>query len=158
MKPRLTNTLLIVLLIMNLAFIGTWWMHHKRGGHGRDMMEMHHSHGDKGMMFLSREIGFDSAQQNKAAKLFDAHAASMKKYQDEISRLQKQIYDCMAKDAPDSTNAFKYADTVGMYRVAMQKEFFRNSLSIRQMCTPEQKKKYYELMLRMTKHLGHHMN
>jgi len=122
------------------------------------MMGNHHGgqRGDKGMMFLSKELDFDSVQREKVAKLFEAHAGTMKKYQEEISRLQKQVYNCMVQDVPDSVHAFMYADTVGMCRVAMQKEFFRNATAIRQICTPDQKKKYDELMQRMTKGLGHH--
>ena len=156
MKTRLTNTILIVMLLLNLAFIGSWWMMHKKG-HNNDRM-MHqgfHNMQDKGMMFLTRQLDFDTAQQSKAEKIFRGHAEKMQKYQSEISRMQREIFKSMASDAPDSLHAFMYADSVGTCRIALQKEMFRSSLAIRQICNADQKKKFDILMQNMGKRLGH---
>ncbi|HTA83608.1 MAG TPA: hypothetical protein VK783_11755 [Bacteroidia bacterium] len=158
MNTRLTNSILIVMLVLNLAFIGTWWMtkmkehnrtHRDAGGFRTMNMQ------DKGMAFLTRQLGFNDDQQAKADKIFHEHADKMHKYEMEVGRLQKEIFKCMAQDSPDSIHAFMYADSVGMWRMATQKEFFRSSIAIRQLCTTEQKKKYDDLMQNMTKRLNH---
>ena len=154
MNTRLTNTILIIMLLLNLAFVGSWWMKHNKMHHDTGFHNMQ----DKGMMFLTRQLNFDDAQQTQAEKIFKEHADKMQKYQAEIGRLQKAMFACMSNDTPDSVHAFMYADSVGTYRIAVQKELFRSSVTIRQICKPNQKKKYDELMQNMSKMLGHQMD
>jgi len=154
MNTRLTNTILIVMLILNVGFIGAWWMTHTRGH------RMHHEGGpqdmkDKGMMFLTKRLGFDDNQKTQAEKIFATHSTQMKKCQEEIGRFQKEIFKCMTAEKPDSTRAFQYADSVGIWRLAIQKEFFRSSIAIRQICNTDQKKKCDELMEDMMKRMNH---
>lgn len=164
MNTRLTNSLLIVMLLLNLAFIGSWWFMHSKG-HNRmahhDMggsMPPMHDMKDRGGMFLIKQLDFSDDQQAKADKIFQAHGDKMKRYQAEISRLQKKIFECISTDTPDSVHAFIYADSLGMWRNQIQKEMFRSSVAIRQICTPDQKKKYDELLQNMGKHFGHQMD
>jgi Spy/CpxP family protein refolding chaperone len=156
MKTRLTNTILIVMLLLNLAFIGSWWMMHMKA---HDKMRHDnagfHNMQDKGMMFLTDRLNFDDTQKAQAEKIFSGHADKMRKYQAEIGRLQNNIVKCMAQDIPDSVHAFIYADSVGIWRIAAQKEMFRGSIAIRQICNTEQKRKFDELMQNMSKRLGH---
>jgi len=160
MNTRLTNAILIVMLLLNLAFLGSWWMMHIKG-HNNKMHhmpgEMHGGMSDKGGMFLTKQLDFTDEQQAQADKIFHNHADRMQKYQAQIGRLQKEIFKCMTNDTPDSVHAFMYADSVGVYRVEVQREMFRSSLAIRQLCTPDQKKKYDDLMQNMSKHIGHQM-
>ena len=160
MNTRLTNAILIVMLLLNLAFLGSWWMMHMKGRNKMHHIpgEMHAGMQDKGMMFLTKQLDFSDDQQTQADKIFHSHADRMQKYQEQISRFQKEIFKCMSNDVPDSVNAFKYADSLGVCRVEVQKELFRSSVAIRQLCTPDQKKKYDELMQNMGKHIGHQMD
>jgi len=161
MNTRLTNAILIVMLLLNLAFIGSWWAMHMKG---RNNNKMHHvpgeMHGmsDKGGMFLTKQLNFSDDQQTQADKIFHSHADKMQKYQEQIGKFQKEIFVCMTNDTPDSIRAFKYADSVGACRIEVQKEMFRSSLAIRQLCTADQKKKYDELMENMSKHIGRQMD
>lgn len=155
MNNRLTNSILIVMLILNVGFIGTWWM-------TREKHKMHHDHeagmhnaGDKGMMFLSKQLGFDDKQQAQAEAIFKEHADKMQKYQAEIGRLQKEMFKCISSDTPDSVHAFQYADSIGVWRYDMQKEFIKSSMAIRQICNADQKKKCDELMQNMVKKMSH---
>jgi len=156
MNTRFTNTILIIMLLLNLAFIGTWWMssmrsrrmHHDSNGGFHNMQ-------DRGMAFLTKQLDFDENQQKQAEQVFHQHADKMHTYELAVARLQKEIFKCMAQDVPDSVHAFMYADSVGIWREATQKEFFRSSIAIRQICNPEQKRKYDELMQNMTKRLNH---
>jgi Spy/CpxP family protein refolding chaperone len=153
MNTRLTNTILIVMLILNVGFIGAWWMTHTKGH------RMHHEVGpqdmkDKGMMFLTKRLGLDDNQKTQAEKIFVAHSTQMKKCQMEIGRFQKEILKSVAEDKPDSIRAFQYADSIGACRLLMQKEFYRSTMAIRQICNPEQKKKCDELMEDMMKRMN----
>lgn len=127
-------------------------MRHDNSGPGFHDMK------DKGMMFLTHQLNFTDDQQAKAEKLFHDHGDKMKKYQDDISRMQKEIVKCMTMDSPDSVHAFQYADSVGALRITMQKEFFRNSIAIRQICDADQKKKFDDMMQNMQKRLNRSWN
>ena len=156
MNTRFTNTILIIMLVLNLAFIGTWWMSSMRSHKMRhDNTGGFHTMQDKGMAFLTRQLDLDENQQKKVDIIFQEHSEKMYKYEAEVIRLQKEIFKCMVQDIPDSVHAFIYADSVGIWREATQKEFFRSSIAIRQICNPGQKKKYDELMQNMTKRLNH---
>lgn len=156
MKTRVTNIILIIMLLLNVAFIGSWWMSHSKMHRTRhSMFEGFDKPGDKGLQFLMKQLNFNNDQQAQAEKIFSEHIATMQKYQLQIESFQKQIFKCLAQDTPDSVHAFMYADSVGMLRVSMQKEFFRNSFRIRQVCNPEQKKRYDALMQDIVKRLGH---
>ncbi|MGP8215399.1 MAG: periplasmic heavy metal sensor [Bacteroidia bacterium] len=158
MNTRLTNTILIVLLLLNLAFFGGWWMHMKSRNRMHRENNFLENMKDKGMMFLTGQLGFDSIQVKKAEKIFHEHSDKMQKYQSEIGRLQKEIFKCMTMDTPDSAHAFMLADSVGAWRIAVQKELFMSSVAIRQICDEGQKKKYDELLQNMTKRLGRQWN
>lgn len=164
MNSRLTNSILVVMLLLNLAFIGSWWMSHKREHnrkHHDNMMggggPMHNMN-DKGMMFMTKQLDFSDDQQTRADKIFRAHSDKMHKQLAHIDQLQQQIFKCMCSDTPDSVHAFMYSDSLGMCRIEVQKELFRSSLAIRQICNADQKKKFDGLMQNISKHVGHQLD
>ena len=158
MNTRLTNTILIVLLLLNAAFVGVWWLHH---GHGHKMHpnNNHFDHGqDRGMDFLVKELNLDSTQKKQVEALWKEHSATMSKYNAGIARFEKQTLDCMMQDSPDSTRAFAYADSAGMLRNIAHKELFRHFTKVRQLCNTDQKKKFDEIVKKMVMKFSHHRN
>ena len=159
MNRRITNTVLIILLLLNAAFIGSWWIGHWKMHHPHSGMDHFTDGEDKGMGFLSKQLGLDSIQKKQVEGLWNEHMAKMGKYETEISRFEKQTLDCMTQDAPDSTRAFAYADSAGMVRNAMHKELFRHFTKIKSLCNAEQKKKFDDVLKNMmTKFSHHHMH
>lgn len=159
MNRRITNTILIVLLLLNAAFIGSWWMSRM---HGRRMHMNNANHfamgEDRGMDFLVKELKLDSVQKKQIESLWKEHSVKMSTYQTEITRYEKQTLDCMLQDTPDSTKAFAYADSAGMVRNAIHKELFRHLTKVRQLCNPDQKKEFDKVVKNMIMKVSHHHN
>lgn len=156
MNRRITNTVLIILLLLNAAFIGSWWIGHWKMRHIHSGMDHFTDGEDKGMHFLSKQLGLDSVQKKQVESLWNEHIAKMGKYETEITRLEKQTLTCMTQDIPDSTRAFAYADSAGMMRNAMHKELFRHFTKIKSLCNAEQKKKFDEILKNMMMKFSHH--
>ena len=158
MNTRLTNTILIVLLLLNAAFVGVWWLHH---GHGHKM-HTNNNHLDKGqdrgMDFIAKQLNLDSVQKKQVEGIWKEHMATMSKYETEITRLEKQTLACMTQDTPDSTRAFAYADSAGMVRNAIHKELFRHLARVKQLCNADQKRKFDEMVKGMIMRVSHHWN
>lgn len=156
MKLRGTNIILIIMLLLNVAFIASWWAGRSEMRKWQSHVDRIHKWHDRGAEYLAKQLDLNKSQQVQLEKIFSEHGVIMRKYQAEIGKFQKEIFKCLAKDTPDSTLAFEYADSVGIWRIAMQKEFFRNSFRIREICNAEQKKKYDELMQNMAQRLNRH--
>ena len=155
---KLTNILLIILVVFNVAFVGHlliahWRMHHMHEGFS------HFGEGeDRGMDFLVKELKLDSTQKKQLEILWKEHIVKMDKYQSEIMRFEKQTLSCMTQDVPDSTRAFVYADSAGMVRNTIHKELFRHFSRVKQLCNAEQKKKFDEIVKNMVMKFSHHWN
>ncbi|HTB07176.1 MAG TPA: hypothetical protein VK806_09510 [Bacteroidia bacterium] len=160
MNTRLTNTILIVLLLLNAAFVGFWWLHH---GHSHRMHpNMNHTAKGQGrvmgMDIIVKELNLDSAQKRQVEGLWKEHSATMGKYQAQITQFEKQTLECMTHGITDSSRAFVYADSAGMVRNAIQKEHFRYMARINQLCNADQKKKFDEMVKNMIMRVSHHWN
>lgn len=159
MNTKLTNILLIVLLIFNVAFIGTWWMGHRK---------MHHPKKDtpvetttllndrtKGEMFLVKTLGFDSVQQKKLDILLQTHFNFRDKYTAAYVRNQTNLFNAL-KDGKDSAYAGRCADSLGILKTAFSKELYMNFSEIKSVCTPGQLKQFDELIDNMDKEFVKH--
>jgi hypothetical protein len=125
MSTRLTNSILIVLLLLYLAFAGHWLINRsRRNNEGQNREAM------KGAIFLSGKLNFDSAQRDQVKKLLMAHAGKIRKYKRDISRLSEEIFKYTDMQVPDTVHAYLCADSIGIYRATMQKEKLRNSFAI----------------------------
>jgi hypothetical protein len=161
MNTKLTNILLIILLIFNVAFVGTWWTSHHKMHHPKKTVEPPvetttlMNDRSNGEMYLVRTLGLDSAQQKKLNVLmiahFNLHDMQMKTY----VRNQTNLFNAL-KDGKDSVYANRCADSLGMLKVAMEKELYMHFNSIKNICTGDQQKHFDELIDNMSKEFVHH--
>jgi hypothetical protein len=160
MNTKLTNILLIILLVFNVAFIGKWWMAHRKMHHPKkeDKTETISilNDRDKGEMFLVKSLGFDTLQQKKLDNLLQAHFTFLNKYMSAYIRNQTNLFNAL-KDNRDSV-ALHSADSLGILKVAMEKELYSHFNSIKNICTGGQQKQFDELIDNMSKEFVQHHN
>jgi periplasmic protein CpxP/Spy len=158
-NTKVTNILLIILLIFNVAFIGKWWMGRRKMHHPKKEMQTETTSlmndRSKAGMFLVKSLRFDTAQQKKLDTVLAAHYRFLDKYMGAYIRNQTKLFGAL-KDNPDSTTAFHCADSLSMLKVAMEKELYLHFLSIKNICNSGQLKQYNELIDNMSHEFVHH--
>jgi len=159
-NAKLTNILLIILLIFNVAFIGKWWMGHRKMHHSKEMEAEPTSvmnDRTKGGLFLIKSLGLDTIQQKKLNAILTAHYNFLDKYTAAYIRNQSGLFNAL-KDNSDSTIAFHCADSLGILKVTMERELYLHFQSIKNICNSGQQKQYNELIDNMSKDYVHHHN
>jgi hypothetical protein len=159
-NSKLTNILLILLLIFNVAFIGKWWMsrhkmHHPKGEDAEPTAVMNDK--GKGGMFLVKSLGLDTIQQKKLNAILAMHYSFLDKYTAAYLRNQTRFFNAL-KDNPDTAIAFRCADSLGILKVAMERELFMHFQTIKNICNSSQQKQYNDLIDNMSKDFVHHHN
>lgn len=159
---QLTNILLILLLIFNVAFVGTWWMHRNKMHHSQKAPESTETTSilndrTKGGMFLVKALGFDTAQQKKLEVILAAHYSFLDTRMNAYIRNQTKLFSAL-KDSPDSTIAYHCADSLSILKVEMERELYSHFSSIRNICNSGQVQQYNELIDNMSKEFVRHHN
>jgi hypothetical protein len=154
MNTKLTNIILIILLIFNVAFIGKWWMGHKKMHHPKmaaptETTTILHDK-EKGEIFLVKTLGFDSAQQKKLDKVLEAHFNFLAVNMNAYIRNQNNLFSAV-KENKDSAYASRCADSLGILKVSMEKELYMHFNSIKNICTAGQQKQFNDLIDNMAK-------
>ena len=159
-NTRLTNVLLILLVLFNLAFVAMWWMGHKK---------MHHPMKDapvetttlmhdrtKGEVFLVKTLGLDTVQQKKLDNIMAVHFDYLDKNMSVYKRIQSNLFNSL-KNSIDTSYASRCADSLGVLKVAMTQEFYAHFASIKTICNTGQQKQFDDIIDSMSKEfLFHH--
>jgi hypothetical protein len=159
-NSKLTNILLILLLIFNVAFIGKWWLTRRKMHHPKEMnAEPTAVMNDrtKGGMFLIKALALDTMQQKKLNTILEVHYNFLDRYMAAYLRNQTNFFNAL-KDNQDSSTAFRCADSLGILKVAMERELFLHFQSIKNICNNTQQKQYNDLIDNMSKDFVHHHN
>lgn len=154
-NTKVTNILLIILVVFNLAFLGKWWMGHGKQPHhpGPKPMEQQtlnllHDR-NNGEMFLVKTLDFDTIQQKKLNSILEAHYAFFDKYMDAYIKTQSEFFNAF-KNTPDSVAAYRCADSLGKLKAAMSRELYMHFISIKNICNQQQQQQYNQLIDNMS--------
>ena len=160
-NTKLTNILLIVLLVFNVVFLGNWWMGHHKPHHPKKESEIETTSlmndRNKGGMFIVKTLGFDTLQQTKLNNILSVHYDFLDKYMAAYLRNQINLFNSL-KNNQDSATAFQCADSLGILKRAMVRELYLNLSSIKNICNSNQQKQYNDLIDNMSKDFVHHHN
>ena len=160
MNTKLTNILLIILLIFNGAFLTTWWIGRHRFHHPRKEARLETTfilnNPDKGEMFLVKTLGLDSLQQKKLDKVMETHFNFLDKYVSACIRNQSALFNAV-KDGKDSV-ALRCADSLGVLKVIMEKELYTHFSSIKNICNSGQQEQLDELIDDLSREFIHRHN
>lgn len=161
MNTKLTNILLIILLIFNVAFVGAWWMSHHKMHHPKKAVEAPvetttlMNDRTKGEMFLVKTLALDTAQQKKLGALLETHFAFHDKCLKAYVRNQSNLFNAL-KGGDDSISANHFADSLGIMRAIMAKELFAHFSAVKAICNASQQKQFDELIDNMDKEFVKH--
>ena len=155
-NTRVINTVLILMLLLNVAFLGSWWFGHWRAHRMMKEEFVHEGHESKATMFMVKELGFSDVQVEQLKALRKDHFQKIESMDAAVMRNEKNMMAALMTNPIDTVHANMYADSVGMLKAAMQKELFRHFEGIKKICTPEQSSKFDHLVEEMSKEFPHH--
>jgi hypothetical protein len=148
-NTKLTNIILIILLIFNVVFVGRWWMTHHKFHHSKKEAEMDNaplSHDrNKREMFLVKTLNLDSVQQKKLDTILTSHYAFLNKYMTAYVRNQVEFFNTL-KNNPDTVTAFRCADSMAILKIKMEREFYLHLLGLKNICNSQQQTQYNQLI------------
>jgi Spy/CpxP family protein refolding chaperone len=154
-NTRLVNTVLILLLFLNAAFLGSWWYGHWKA-HRLPEYKSHYGIDSKGAKCLVKQLNFNDSQQAQLKSLRKEHFQKMEVLESAVARNEKNMMNAIMASPMDSAHAFLYADSIGIVKSSMQKELFRHLADIKKICTPDQISKFDELIKEMSDEFPHH--
>jgi len=93
----------------------------------------------------AKDLGLDEKTLAQVRKLGDEARDAARRRQEELQAKGKQLSETFAKEMPDAAALSKEADAVGRLWTEALKERLHESVKLRELLTPEQRKKAAEL-------------
>jgi Spy/CpxP family protein refolding chaperone len=108
--------------------------------------KMMHHHGDEGKCLMMKELNLTEKQQAEIEKLQKGCMDAKKDLQTKMEKLQEELHKLMAADKPVKESIHKAIEKIGKLSTEMKKICVGCKLKIRALLTPEQLKKWKEMM------------
>jgi Spy/CpxP family protein refolding chaperone len=144
-KNKLLTGLVILLLVANAATIAMFWVNKKQ-----------HPPQPKGSAkdFLIKELKLDTAQQAQLEILVKEHRQTVEVLREKIKASKDSLFDLVKQ--PNASDSVKQAAATAAGRAAMQIDLVTldHFQKVRSLCTPEQQKKFDEIIHKVTAMMG----
>jgi len=88
--------------------------------------------------FLQNDLGFSKAQMDMVDSLKKQHRAVVKPLFDELGKSKDSFYRLIGQPGLSDSLLNSAAENIGRQQAALDMQFFRNFISFRKLCTPEQ--------------------
>jgi Spy/CpxP family protein refolding chaperone len=158
-NTRVVNIILILMLILNAAFVGSWWYSHARMHKNAHQNRPHFTnHESKAAGYMAKTLGLSDEQQIKLDTLRKEHFRKVEMLEMAVARNEKNMMSLLAANTVDSAKAKIYIDSIGIMKADIQKELFAHFNSIKKMCNPEQSTKFDALIDQMSKEFPRHFD
>jgi hypothetical protein len=155
-KKQILVGILIVLILMNLAALGTFGYkkycgHHKYENQWNKKNKHNENPQDRVKNFMKRELELKDDQFKKYCELKDINSKNMDEIRLRISVLRESSKMEITNESPDTLKLMQLADSLGLYHKKMLIEMNRHFLSVKKILEPAQIKKYNEMLRNINK-------
>jgi hypothetical protein len=153
-KKRILIGVLIVLIIMNLASLGTF-SYHKYKNKPRFQKELEKREPNKQKQhervkyFVKKELQLSDEQFKDYCQLKDLNLKNSGEMWDKLTNLREATILEITKENTDTARLIQLSDSIGFYHKKMQLEMNRHFLSVKKTLKPEQITKFNEMILNM---------
>ena len=149
-KNRLMGWLVVILVILNLGMLITFWVSRPRGPHpdGRKPdknginMERPGNPGE----FLETELGFNDEQSSRYKELRKEHREKADEIISETRKLKDSFFELLSQPDADSGEVTEMANEIGAKQTELDLLTFNHFKEVRAICTDEQKKKFDDII------------
>lgn len=134
-KTKLLLICVVGLVVLNLGLLAFLWF---RPGHPH--------HGGGPGKFIVEELKFDEKQQAAFEKLKEQHRTHMDANISRFMHLNDELFALLGKDGVDSAAVKIISDSIAWLHGDMARITYDHFLQVRALCTPEQLKKFKEII------------
>ncbi len=139
-NTKFLKIVIIVLLFINIATL--WFMWRTNNHHGGQPPQGREDAGG----FLTHELMLNDAQQKQFSQLKEEHHAAAEELQEDARELHHQYFELLHAPSADSVIVLKFAEAIAANQKQMELITFYHFQKIRAICTPEQQKKFDEVI------------
>jgi hypothetical protein len=148
MNKKLLNTIIIVLLLVNLGTLAALWM---KSGHSGPPPPPHGGpHGGPIEMFLKEDLKFSDDQMTEFRDTRIRHRQTMEPLHHAGRKLREQMFQLIGQ-AGGEPQADSLATLIGQNVMALENATYDNFNIIRALCNEEQKPAFDQLILEILK-------
>ena len=142
-KQKLTNILIIVLVIINLGCLSFIWFrevnHSKIPPPHLDRENVNH--------FLDQQLNLNTDQEKKFEKFRQEHFETSRKYEDKIAKYRRGILTESFNQKPDMQKIYTLSDSIGLVQKEYEMFLSEHFQKLASVCTPEQREKLKDIFL-----------
>jgi protein CpxP len=140
----------VVLVVLNIVLMASMWI--RPGGHRHGPPPPHPGPGGPKMMIIE-ELKFTKEQTSKFETLVDEHRKAMRELEEKSRELREEYFSLLASDSPDQKKKEELETTIANNQKAIDVVTFDHFKQVRELCTPEQKKRFDEIIGDIIKHM-----
>jgi protein CpxP len=138
----------LLLIAFNIATLATFWL-------VREKQPMPGPAQREGVVdFLVKELGFDSVQKQKLVRLRDEHQQQMMNVRKDNRAAKDTFFALLQKDTVTDSELEKAAQASTIADQRADVLTFRHFQEIRKLCTPEQQKKFNDVLEQVLRMIG----
>jgi Spy/CpxP family protein refolding chaperone len=161
-RNRFTNWLIIILVLLNLGLLATFWYSRlnppqektgviedtgrQPGLRGRPAAEHRQKQAGQLARFLEKELNFTQQQVQQFLKLREEHFQKADQLRKKMDDLRKEMMDHLLDPLPDTDKAEQLAAALGQTMAELEKTMFRHMLELMNIGDTQQREKYRMLL------------
>jgi periplasmic protein CpxP/Spy len=146
-STRFLKITIVVLLIINIATLTFMWISHRHHAGHMPPPPMHGPGGPGGgnaFHFLARQLDLSEEQLQKLEAMRNEHHEAAGQIHRQTGSMHHRFFDLLA--GGDSAAVSRLADSMAMLHRQMELLTFDHFRKVRAICTPEQQKKFDEVI------------
>lgn len=142
-KQRLTNILIIILVIINIGCLSFIWIREMN----RPGMAPPPPDRENVNRYLDKELNLNPDQEKQFMAIRKEHFETTRIFEDHISRLRKDILSESFALNPDMQKISQLADSIGSLQKGYELFLSQHFQKLASICSPEQKQKLMNIFL-----------
>lgn len=139
-KNKWLTVAFVTLIVLNITTLAVFWWSKKapreEGGQPQG----------GAMTFLVKELNLDSAQQQQLIVFRDEHRSGTREIREKNREAKETFFNLLAKEGITAAEIDQAATVSARYDAELSKITFDHFKKIRSICTPEQQKKFDEII------------
>ena len=142
-KQKLTNILIIVLVIINLGCLSFIWF--REVNHPE--ISPPHPNRENINRFLDQQLNLNADQEKKFDEFRKEHFETTRKFEDKIAKYRREILSESFNQKPDMQKINALADSIGSAQKEYETFLSEHFQKLTSVCTPEQREKLKDIFL-----------
>ena len=135
--------LVVALIILNIGSMGFLW--YRESNKPPRPTASPRQLADPGE-FIEKELNLTEAQSKAFTELRLKHQGDMRKIQDDIFQLSKDLVEELFKPSPDSNTIVSISEDIGRKQADFEKLMFFHFNKLKEICEPEQREKLRQML------------